>query len=901
MPIDELLCPSHRTQVDWEDGDTARVGLDPAETDGGNRDYILRYRLQGKQVQTGLLLYPGQPGQDENFFLLMVQPPRRVEPRQIPPREYIFVLDVSGSMHGFPLDTAKTLMRELIGGLRPTRQLQRASCSRAARGCSRRGRCPPRRRTSRMRSRRSSASRGAAERSWARRWTSAMALPETKGVSRSTIVVTDGFIDAEAAVFEQIRTRLNRSNLFAFGIGSSVNRHLIEGMAHAGQGEPFVVTEPAEAQAVAKSFQDYVRSPVLTHVAVEPTDFQTYDVEPLSVPDLFAERPLIVFGKWRGKPSGTIRVTGLGGEGRYEKVFDVAEAKPSAGNQALRYLWARARVARLADYGADDSDDTRNAVTALGLKYELLTAYTSFVAVHEQGAQPGRPGAGGRAAAAHAARGLGLRRPRAGVAAAARPRDPAPRPDGRRADLAAAMRIGWRRPALAFLGDRAARRVRLEAGLQPGLGRGPRVDPRADGPRRGVAARRDADLQPRRRLGGAGRLVFHRSGLRGGELPDPRAGRLRARLLAPAALSRARGSPGGSPRWPGPISSRSPSTRCASWPRWSFTASAPSRGSTPEQVHRLLGTVLYLGALWGLFAVLDRLTSRRHEDTRSTLAAGVLVAGAYLGMTVVVPLLNGAPGRAVRRACHDGVADRAAVPGSTVRARSAGEELMEKPTILVVEDEPAIADTIQYALESEGFQCHRLEVGAGVVEVLDRQPVALVVLDIGLPDMSGIEVCRRIRQRHDVPVIFLTARADEVDRVVGLELGADDYVTKPFSPRELAARAKAVLRRARRAARHPPMLRLRAPPSRSTRSGFRSPISASPSSCRATSTGCSPSCSSGPAASTAAISSWSSSGTRPRPAWTARSTPTSRTCAPSSATSGPTSIRSRPIAARATR
>jgi two-component system catabolic regulation response regulator CreB len=122
---------------------------------------------------------------------------------------------------------------------------------------------------------------------------------------------------------------------------------------------------------------------------------------------------------------------------------------------------------------------------------------------------------------------------------------------------------------------------------------------------------------------------------------------------------------------------------------------------------------------------------------------------------------------------------------------------MDKPTILVVEDEPAIADTIQYALESEGFRCLRLETGAGVVEVLDRQPVALVVLDIGLPDVSGIEVCRRIRQRHDVPVIFLTARSGEVDRVVGLELGADDYVIKPFSPRELAARTKAVLRRAR--------------------------------------------------------------------------------------------------------
>ncbi len=123
---------------------------------------------------------------------------------------------------------------------------------------------------------------------------------------------------------------------------------------------------------------------------------------------------------------------------------------------------------------------------------------------------------------------------------------------------------------------------------------------------------------------------------------------------------------------------------------------------------------------------------------------------------------------------------------------------MGKPMILVVEDEPAIADAIEYALESEGFECRRLAGGAEVVETLERQPVSLVLLDIGLPDISGVEVCRQIRQRHDVPVIFLTARSDEVDRVVGLELGADDYVTKPFSPRELAARVKAVLRRSAR-------------------------------------------------------------------------------------------------------
>jgi two-component system catabolic regulation response regulator CreB len=123
---------------------------------------------------------------------------------------------------------------------------------------------------------------------------------------------------------------------------------------------------------------------------------------------------------------------------------------------------------------------------------------------------------------------------------------------------------------------------------------------------------------------------------------------------------------------------------------------------------------------------------------------------------------------------------------------------MEKPLVLVVEDEPAIADAIVYALESEGLQCRRLGAGAEVIETLERHPVALIVLDIGLPDVSGIEVCRQVRQEHDVPVIFLTARGAEVDRVVGLELGADDYIAKPFSPRELAARVKAVLRRTSR-------------------------------------------------------------------------------------------------------
>jgi Ca-activated chloride channel homolog len=390
MPIDEVLCPSHPTHIDWEDGNTARVSLDPRETKGGNRDYILRYRLAGQQVQTGLLLYPGasgQPGQDENFFLLMVQPPKRVTPAQIPPREYLFILDVSGSMHGFPLDTAKTLMSGLIGGLRPIDRFNVLLFSGASQLIEPQSVPATPENVQKVIAEVENA-QGGGETELGAALDRAMALPETQGVSRTMIVITDGFVEAEASICEQIRTRLNRSNLFAFGIGSSVNRSLIEGMAHAGQGEPFIVTSPEEAGEAARRFRDYVSSPVLTHVEVETSGFQTFDVEPLSIPDLFADRPLVIFGKWKGRPAGTLHISGLGGEGRFEKDFDVSAAKPSADNQALRYLWARARVARLSDYGADRGDATRQEVTGLGLKYELLTAYTSFVAVHEKVRNP---------------------------------------------------------------------------------------------------------------------------------------------------------------------------------------------------------------------------------------------------------------------------------------------------------------------------------------------------------------------------------------------------------------------------------------------------------------------------------------------------------------------------------
>lgn len=134
---------------------------------------------------------------------------------------------------------------------------------------------------------------------------------------------------------------------------------------------------------------------------------------------------------------------------------------------------------------------------------------------------------------------------------------------------------------------------------------------------------------------------------------------------------------------------------------------------------------------------------------------------------------------------------------------------MVKPRVLVVEDEPAISDTIQFALESEGFSATRVATAMAALPILEAGPVDLVVLDIGLPDVNGLELLKIIRRTHTTPIILLTARTSELDRVLGLEMGADDYVAKPFSPRELTARIKAVLRRTRQpaaVAKAPPAL-----------------------------------------------------------------------------------------------
>jgi Ca-activated chloride channel family protein len=338
---------------------------------------VLRYRLAGKELASGLMVYQGAT---ENYFLAMIQPPQRPAPELVPPREYVFIIDVSGSMHGFPIATTKTLMKDLLGRLRPTDKFDVLLFSGDdALYAPKSVDATPGEISAATAFIDKQNGGGGTELLPALQH--AMKLPRAETVSRSFVVVTDGFIAEETAAFEQIRDHLDQANVWSFGIGSSVNRHLMEGIAKAGQGEAFTILGPDQAAAAAVKFRAYVETPVLTNVKATFAGFDAYDVEPKVLPDVFASRPVVLFGKYHGSPTGTITLSGVSGRGRFVSTLDASVAKPEASNSALRYLWARNEISLLSDFMNEDANQA--AVTKLGLDYGLLTKFTSFIAVQD--------------------------------------------------------------------------------------------------------------------------------------------------------------------------------------------------------------------------------------------------------------------------------------------------------------------------------------------------------------------------------------------------------------------------------------------------------------------------------------------------------------------------------------
>lgn len=386
LPIADVSSSSHDIRVAKKDDGSARITLSNPGDYAGNRDFILDYKLNGEEVDCGLML---NQGEDENYFMLMVQPPERCETEDIPPREYMFVLDVSGSMCGFPMDTAKDLIRDLVGNLKETDSFNLMMFSDEAYLMSS---APVAANEKNIKTslRLIDEQQGGGGTELAPALESALSfLGDDK--ARSVIVITDGYISGEKEIFNIVEDNLDQVSFFSFGIGTSVNRYLIDGIAKTGMGESFVVTDSAEASETAQRFRTYIESPILTDIQVSYDGFEVYDVEPKKLPTLFAQRPIVVYGKWRGELTGTVKITGNNGSGKFVQEIPLKEIEPLKDNDAIRYLWARKKMERLTDYGLSENDpDIKGEVTQLGLKYSMMTPYTSFVAVIETVRNPAK-------------------------------------------------------------------------------------------------------------------------------------------------------------------------------------------------------------------------------------------------------------------------------------------------------------------------------------------------------------------------------------------------------------------------------------------------------------------------------------------------------------------------------
>lgn len=404
MPIQQVSSNTHDISVQPAAGTAVNVGLLADQSKSANRDFILEYSFQANEIQTGLLVYDDG---DEQFFLCMAQPPKAIDANLIPPREYVFLMDVSGSMRGFPLTVSKSLMRQLISRLRPEDAFNIMVFAGGNQWWS----------TESVTA--SSENLQAAEQflnnlsggggtSLLPALKQCLALPRYReDISRSIIVVSDGHVSVEDEAFQLVRDHLNEANLFSFGIGSSVNRHLMEGLARAGQGQPFIVTDHEAAEATAMKLSRYIEQPIFTQIDASFTGgFQAYDLEPSTLPDVLSERPILLFGKFNGKAEGEIVLEGytraqteeVAGFWPFRKAepaqvksqriqmrIDASQAQHNPRNAALKYLWAREKIRNLSDfnmYGLSDED--RQETLELGLKYNLLTNFTSFVAVEKE-------------------------------------------------------------------------------------------------------------------------------------------------------------------------------------------------------------------------------------------------------------------------------------------------------------------------------------------------------------------------------------------------------------------------------------------------------------------------------------------------------------------------------------
>ncbi|WP_405604583.1 VIT and vWA domain-containing protein [Polaribacter sp. Asnod1-A03] len=381
MMIQNISSISHKIDINYPDVTSAEIVV--LDEDSANRDFILNYSLRGNKIQSGLLLYEGE---NENFFTLMVEPSKEIISNKIPPREYLFILDVSGSMNGYPLAVSKELMRNLLSDLKETDtfnvQLFASTSSIFKEESVNATNANIEMAINYLNGNESNYGGGT---QLINALKTAYKLPrKNENSARTMVIITDGYISVEKETFNLIENNLDKANVFTFGIGSSVNRYLIEGISKVSNSGSFIATNKTDALKVAKDFKKMIANPVLTQLKLTTNDFAIYDVEPKTIPDVFANRPILIYGKYKGKATGSISLSGWQADKKITQTHQIFNGKLSKDNKALKYLWARKKIERLIDYKKNFNDDIKQEVINLGITYNLATEFTSFVAIDHE-------------------------------------------------------------------------------------------------------------------------------------------------------------------------------------------------------------------------------------------------------------------------------------------------------------------------------------------------------------------------------------------------------------------------------------------------------------------------------------------------------------------------------------
>lgn len=349
-----------------------------------NKDFVLRYAVASPKIQDAVLSYSDTKG---GYFMLVLQPPARVAPNEITPKEIVFVIDTSGSMHGFPLEKAKEAMNLAMNGLNPKDTFNLITFSgdehilfpvpvpatpenlREAQSflMSRQG-------------------RGGTEMMKAIR--AALDPSDQQDHLRIACFMTDGEVGNDFEIIHEVQKHPN-ARVFSFGIGSSTNRFLLDNMARFGRGEVEYVGLNDDGSAAAKRFHERVRTPVLTDVAIDWGGLAVSEVYPKRIPDLFSAKPVVVVGRYQGALKGNVHLRGKVAGRNFDRTIALNLPAADTSHGVIPTLWARAKVDELMSSDMLDAQsrqqrpEVREAITKIGLDYAIMTQYTSFVAVEE--------------------------------------------------------------------------------------------------------------------------------------------------------------------------------------------------------------------------------------------------------------------------------------------------------------------------------------------------------------------------------------------------------------------------------------------------------------------------------------------------------------------------------------